>query len=134
MPNTNVRPAVKRILAVQNKNHTNKNNNMANITNIAEAWVELYDDKAYGDRKLTIRYPATIEDMKDATSDDGKAGFNDKASSAKWQIPAGWQAVLFDDTNHKDSRCELIGTGGVEANPDLGSFSDKCSSIRWEQK
>ena len=106
---------------------------MADITNISEAWVELYDDKAFADRKLTIRHPNNVANMKDATSDDGKEGFNDKASSAKWQIPTGWQAVLFDDADFKDSRLELVGTGRVEVNPDFGSFSDKCTSLRWEQ-
>jgi hypothetical protein len=106
---------------------------MAEITNITEAWLELYDDKAFADRRLTIRYPNEVANMKDVTSDDGKEGFNDKASSAKWQIPTGWQAVLFDDTNFKDGRFILVGTGRVEENPDFGAFSDKCSSLRWEQ-
>ncbi len=106
---------------------------MAEITDINQAWVELYDDKAYRDRKLTIRHPNVVTNFNHETSDNGEKGFGDKASSAKWQIPKGWQGVLFDDADHKDSRFALVGTGRVEENPDLGSFSDKTSSFRWEK-
>jgi hypothetical protein len=39
----------------------------------------------------------------------------------------------FDDENYKDSTFGLRGTGRVQEVPDLGSFSDKMSSMRWEQ-
>jgi hypothetical protein len=106
---------------------------MAEITDITQAWVELYDDTGFRDRRLTARFPRRIDNMDKETSDDGKRGFGDKASSAKWFIPSGWQCVLYDDRNQKDSRFPLVGTGRVAENADLGSFSDKCSSLRWEQ-
>jgi hypothetical protein len=100
---------------------------------IEDAWVELWDDKGFKDRKLTIRYPKYHKNLKMVSSDDGKEGFNDKASAVRWEIPKGWQAVLYDDADFKDRRHVLIGTGRLEENPDLGSFSDKTSSIRWER-
>ncbi len=109
---------------------------MSIIDDISQAWVELYDDKGFKDRRLTIRYlehPAGVPDFKKIKSDDGKKGFGDKASAAKWQIPPGWQAVIHDDQNFKDSRLELVGTGRVHEMADFGSFSDKGSSMRWER-
>lgn len=103
------------------------------MTDINEAWAELYDDKGFKDRRFTVRYPNDYPNFDEVTSDDGKKGFEDKTSSAKWLIPVGWQLVLFDDKNYKDSRFPLVGSGTVQENADLGSFSDKCSSCRWER-
>ncbi len=100
---------------------------------INEAWVKLYDDKRYKDRRLTIKYPKTHSSLKKVKSDEGKRGFNDKTSSVKWDIPLGWQAVLFDDEGFKDSRYELTGVGKVKQISDVGSFNDKASSLRWER-
>ena len=105
------------------------------LDDINHAWVVLYDDKGFKDRQLRLEYakdPAGVPSVKQRWA-DGKKGFNDKASSAKWQIPVGWEAVLFDDENYKDSTFGLRGNGRVQEVPDLGSFSDKMSSMRWEQ-
>ncbi|NQU39647.1 MAG: hypothetical protein HQ523_06820 [Lentisphaerae bacterium] len=69
------------------------------ITELRDAWVRLYDDKSFKDRVLTVRGGVNIQNMSDASPDDGTKGFNDKASSVKFQIPQGWKAVLFDDAN-----------------------------------
>jgi hypothetical protein len=97
-----------------------------NITDISDAWVRLFDDKGGGDSSLDIKGEENIPDLK-------QKKFGDKTSSVKFQIPVGWKAVLFDDANYKDSPFELKGTGKVVEISDLGSFSDKASSIRWEQ-
>jgi phosphatidylserine/phosphatidylglycerophosphate/cardiolipin synthase-like enzyme len=97
------------------------------------AWVELYDDKGFKDRRLTIRHPQNVGNMDNIKSDNGKKGFGDKASSARWFIPRGWRFVLYDDNEFRDSPFPLVGSGRVEENADFGSFSDKCSSGRWEQ-
>lgn len=41
--------------------------------------------------------------------------------------------MLFDDKDYKDASYDLKGMGKVVEIPDLGSFSDKTSSLRWER-
>lgn len=103
------------------------------ITEPGQGWVQLHDDKGFRDRCLTIPFGVDFSSFHNVRSDDGKKGFNDKASALRYQIPVGYQAVLYDDTNWKDSPYYLIGTGRVESIPDLGSYSDKASSVAWQQ-
>ena len=88
---------------------------------IKDAWVLLFDDKNYGDRNIRIKYREDVPDMH-------KKDFNDKASSAQWEIPPGWSFVLYSDTNYKDRHYYLRGTGQKEEDGALPS----CSSGRWE--
>lgn len=94
-------------------------------------YVKLYDDKGFTDRVLTIGLGRDLGNLEYTGSDDGKGGFNDKASSVKYSVPAGWKAVLYEDNNYRNRGYELTGSGSVA---DLGYFSDKCSSVRWEQR
>jgi hypothetical protein len=96
----------------------------------ASGYVRLYDDAGFTDRILTVRFGRDIGNMHYVSSDDGKSGFNDKASSVKWSVPPGWQAVLYENNNYAKRGYVLKGSGSV---PDLGYFGDKCSSIRWER-
>lgn len=96
----------------------------------ASGYVRLYDDAGFTDRILTVRFGRDIGNMHYVSSDDGKSGFNDKASSVKWSVPAGWQAILYENNNYAKRGYVLKGSGSV---PDLGYFGDKCSSIRWER-
>jgi hypothetical protein len=96
----------------------------------ASGYVRLYDDAGFTDRILTVRFGRDIGNMHYISSDDGKSGFNDKASSVMWSVPPGWQAVLYENDNYSKRGYVLKGSGSV---PDLGYFGDKCSSIRWEK-
>lgn len=93
-------------------------------------YVRLYDDAGFTDRILTVRFGRDIGNMHYVNSDDGKSGFNDKASSVKYSVPAGWQAVLYENDNYSKRGYALKGSGSI---PDLGYFGDKCSSLRWER-
>lgn len=93
-------------------------------------YVRLYDDAGFTDRILTIRFGRDVGNMHYVSSDDGKSGFNDKASSVKYSVPAGWQAVLYENNNYSKRGYALKGSGSI---PDLGYFGDKCSSVRWEK-
>lgn len=101
------------------------------ITDIKDAWVRLYDDKGCGDTILEIHYDTTYSAMKGKKWKGGV--FNDKASSVRYQIPVGWKAVLFEHSRFRGYPYELKGTGKVVEIYDLGPFSDKTSSIRWER-
>jgi hypothetical protein len=57
------------------------------ITDLKDAFVRLFDDKAFGDRVLVIKGGENLADMNKATTEDGKKGFGDKTSSARFQIP-----------------------------------------------
>lgn len=103
------------------------------ITKLEDAWVKLYDDKAFRDRVLTVKGGKNIRNLGTAKSDNGKRGFNDKTSSVKHRIPEGHEVVLFDDKNYKDNTFVLRGTGKIVEISDLGSFSDKTSSLRWDE-
>lgn len=94
-------------------------------------YVRLYDDKGFTDRILTVRFGRDIGNMHYVSSDDGKSGFNDKASSARYSIPDGWQALLYENNNYSKRGYALTGSGSIA---DMGYFSDKCSSLRWEKK
>lgn len=96
----------------------------------ASGYVRLYDDAGFTDRILTIRFGRDIGNMHYVSSDDGKSGFNDKASSVKYSVPAGWQAVLYENNNYSKRGYALKGSGSI---PDMGYFGDKCSSVRWEK-
>lgn len=103
----------------------------AGKTKAQTGWVKLYDDKGFSDRVLTVSFGRDIGDLHRVSSDDGKSGFNDKASAAKYSVPEGWEAVLYENNSYSKRGYSLKGSGSV---PDLGYFSDKCSSIRWEKK
>jgi hypothetical protein len=96
-----------------------------------DAWVELYDDTGFADRRLTIHYGVDHYNYNDVYSDDRRKGFGDKASSVRYNIPVGYRMVLYDDSGYRDSQFPLIGTGKLEEISSLGSFSDKTSSSRW---
>lgn len=93
-------------------------------------YVRLYDDKGFTDRILTVRFGRDVGNMHYVHSDDGKSGFNDKASAVKYSVPSGYKAVLYENNNYSKRGYELKGSGSVA---DLGYFNDKCSSLRWEK-
>jgi hypothetical protein len=97
------------------------------------AWAQLFDDAGFSDRRLTIEYPTEHASLKAASSDSGERDLNDRVSSAKWSAPAGCRLVLYEDENFRGARFQLVGSGRVEQNANLGSFSDKASSARWER-
>ena len=80
-----------------------------------------YDDTDYKDRHLYLRWStgtSALRDLHDINSTDRSRGFNDKASSARGQIPTGWRFVLDGD--------------GFVKHTNLDGFNDKTSSARWE--
>ncbi len=104
------------------------------ITDLKDGWVELYSETGFRGNTLTIKNPKMEPDFGAILSDDGKADFGGKGKSVKWQLPVGWQAILFSKPSFKGESFPLLGTGKVEANPDLGKFAGEPHSLRWERK
>ncbi len=94
-------------------------------------YVKLYDDAGFTDRSLTVGYKQDIQNMHNIHSDDGKLGFNDKASSVKYCIPQSWQVSLYEDKYYANRAYVLKGCGEEK---DMTYFGDKTSSLRWERK
>jgi hypothetical protein len=101
------------------------------ITDVKDAWVRLFEKDGYTSDSLTVRYPQDVSSYKNMAGDNGKRGF-DNPRSAKWQIPEGWQFVLYDDTGFKSARFPLVGSGKVESMP--GPIAGHASSGRWERR
>jgi hypothetical protein len=114
-------------------------------------WVELYDDKGFGDRSIVIDYDDRA--LFELSDFDDLDDFGDKTSAVRWRSPVGLDIELFDDHDFSDRRIVLKGTGKTEEisdlddqvvipgvvehyNPTRGAgealgFSDKTSSARW---
>jgi len=92
-------------------------------------YVQLFANKDLKGSAMMVK--ADIPDMKTAVTDDGKKGFDDRASSAKYDIPAGWEVVLYADANYQKRVYVLKGAGEAK---DLSKGEDKISSLRWEQR
>ena len=102
------------------------------IFDVKDAWVSLYEEEGFRGRVVTIKYPKDAPDLGAERTDDGKLGFNDQARSVRWQIPNGWQFILYDERNARGKHLDLIGTGKVESN--YGPLTGDASSGRWERK
>mgnify|MGYP000515554146 CR=1 FL=1 len=103
------------------------------ITNVGDAYVDLFDDTYFKDRQLTLKYGNSPTNFDNISSDDGKKGFGDKTSSVRWQIPKGYKCVLYDDNGYRDRKIELVGNGLLQEIKDLNTknFGDKTSSLKW---
>lgn len=104
------------------------------VTRIEDAYVELFDDVGFGDRKARIAGRVDVANFDRLASEGGQVGFGDKTSSIRWQIPPGWTFVLHDDADFKDRSIKLEGGDGKLReirDLDAEDFGDKASSGRW---
>jgi hypothetical protein len=97
---------------------------------LAQARVELYDEPNFGGRGLVIDYPDHgKEDYRHLSRVED---YNDEASSVRWRIPKGCEAVLFDDKDYKGARVTLpAAQGGPQADANLKSFNDDTTAVNF---
>lgn len=104
----------------------------------ADAWVELYDDAGFdGDRSVMIDY--ADRRLRSYTNYDLVEGFEDKASAARWCLPAGWRYRLYEDKKGCGGKTvDLRGTGTPASDRKFGDgagpvrrFNDEVSCSRW---
>lgn len=107
------------------------------ITDLADAWIDLFEHKAFRGRRLTIlgNRDATIPSYDKILVQD--RAFGDAVSSVRYQLPAGTSYRLFRDDNFKplaQGSLVLRGDGGVHEITDLSSqkLNESISSSRYE--
>jgi hypothetical protein len=83
--------------------------------------VQIFQDKGFGGQVLKVKAGKDITDML-------QVGFNDTCSSVKYNVPSGWTAILYTDSNFKGRQYPM---GGYSSASEMGDFEDKCSSIQW---
>lgn len=91
---------------------------------LQQAWVQLYDNDHHSGRMLVVSGGTDYANLKDAVE------FEDKPTSAKWNIPQGWRCVLYEGSDYKGKAYPLKGVG---ENPNVGDFGGEVSSLRWER-
>ncbi|HEX2119845.1 MAG TPA: PKD domain-containing protein, partial [Acidimicrobiales bacterium] len=96
----------------------------------AQARVELYDEPNFKGRGLVIDAPDHYkEDYRHLSRVDD---YNDEASSVRWRIPKGCEAVLFDDKDYTGPRVTLpAAQGGPQADANLKKFNDDTTSVQF---
>ena len=97
------------------------------------AMVRLYEGESFRDRRLTLAFNQNIPNLRQAQSDDGRAGFETLVTSVRWLVPPGWNCVLYVGRDYRDDALELRGTGHMESISHLERHARKVSSVRWEQ-
>ena len=106
------------------------------ISSLNEAWVELYDDNTFRDRRMVIKGPryASRPNYKKVRV-EGKKGFGDKVSSARWQIPAGYSYRLYEHDNYRGKYIDLVGDGTIReiSNFKRKKFNDEVSSSKYRK-
>ena len=110
----------------------------SSCTSINDAWVELYDDTGFdGDRSVMIDY--VDRGLRNYGNYDRVEGFEDKASAARWCLPAGSRYRLYQHKGGCRGRAvDLIGSGTPASDRRFGDrsgivrrFNDEVSCSRW---
>jgi hypothetical protein len=103
------------------------------ITQIGDAWIELFEKRFFGGRFLTVRGP---EDAKITNFGRVRAqgsGFDNKVRAVRFQLPIGSTYRLFRKQGFTEKVIDLKGTGRVAEIPDLEDEVDETdiSSARF---
>jgi hypothetical protein len=98
---------------------------------INDAWVEIFDDHGFADRTVFVDY--ADRNLRRYDNYNNLEGFNDKASSVRYCLPAGNSYILYNNNTYGGSTVTLSGTGAVGSIFDLGTigFGDKLSSSKF---
>jgi hypothetical protein len=107
----------------------------AGVDEASKAWVDLFEDRAFGGHCLSLAGRAGSDFRAYAELHVEGAHFNDKVSSVRFQLPPGQAYRLFEDEDYAGTHFDLVGTGAVVEIPDLGKVAalrgDRVSSSRW---
>lgn len=93
-----------------------------------------YENADFNPPLMTLRGPCEkvqVFNLRNQASDGGRKGsrgFNDKISSMKWSVPAGYEIRVCQNEGY-DGWCETLTGTGEKANVGSG-MNDSISSIR----
>jgi hypothetical protein len=98
---------------------------------VNDAWIEIFDDRAFSDRTIFVDYADRT--LRRYDNYNSLEGFNDKASSVRYCLPAGSTYRLYKDNTYRGGIFNLTGTGAVGSVIDLGAvgFGDTLSSSQF---
>ena len=118
-----------------NEYRSEPDDNAPTITKVSEAWVDLYEHTRYAGRRLSIiGKRAGIEHFGNISVQGWS--FEDIISSVRFQIPKGYNYVLYRHRKYEGDALALRGTGKVVKIPNLKhkdyDFNDRVSSARYE--
>jgi hypothetical protein len=89
------------------------------------AYVHLYEQANFKGEPIRFHFGDDNANFHDVATHD----FDDKAVCAKWNIPSGWQVVLYDDNSYKGEKFVMSGSNNC---PDLKK-TVKASSLCWKK-
>lgn len=103
------------------------------ITDTREAWVDLYEHDNFSGRCLSLRGKKFTSFRNYSRISVHGGAFNDKVSSARFQLPPGEVYRLFEHRNFEGSHFDLQGTGAIAEirNFHTLNFGDRVSSSRF---
>jgi len=102
------------------------------IESIDAAWIDLFEHVHFKGRRLSIR-AAEATDLHNYAGVFGQGKrFNNKISSARFQLPRGWIYRLYEHSEFQGEHIDLVGSGRVDslANFKKWRFNDRVSSSR----
>jgi hypothetical protein len=106
------------------------------LTDIADARIELYEHDTFRGRTLTVvgLQGSSIANYAGIYVQDGD--FDERVSSVRWHMPVGWTYRLFREPGFSGAMLELRGTGRREEIADLSrrKFGDVVSSSRYASR
>jgi hypothetical protein len=89
----------------------------------SKGYVRLYKEEDLKGLSVTIPFKKDISDLQ-------SIGFNDEAKSVEYNIPQGWEAIIYQNAGFSKNPHILQGTGSIK---DLELFNKEASSIEWRQ-
>jgi hypothetical protein len=97
------------------------------------AWVELFQESHFCGRRLALRGTQNMTQTNFDQVRAQKKGFEDKAFSARFQLPKNTKCVLYEHKNFKNKLpLEFEGTGHVSELPALSDkVEGKISSMKF---
>jgi hypothetical protein len=91
----------------------------------------MFQEEYFQGRRLPIRGTSEMTQPNFDNLKAEKEGFNDQASSIRFQFPKDTKCILYEDRDSKKKLpLELIGTNGIVELPQLGELKGKISSIK----
>ncbi len=107
----------------------------ASITDTDQAWIDLYEQQNFKGRRLSL-FGVENSDFSDYGNlfAQGKR-IDNKVSSARFQIPAGWIYRLYENKDYEGKFIDFVGSGQIEFVDDFQDFdfNDNVSSSRFRK-